>query len=56
MDHPMVAGPSNHGTAPDTTVMAMAGSMPPAGVYKIWDQFDHQGRILTFLFTIWLTT
>jgi hypothetical protein len=37
---------------PDVSFMAMGDDVPPADVYKLWGQFKHQGRIVTFPFVL----
>jgi hypothetical protein len=41
-------------SGPTIKFMAMDKDLPPAGIYKIWGQFQRQGRVLTFPFVIQL--
>jgi len=44
--------PPGHGSGPDFTFMLE--DVPPDGVYKIWAQFKHEGKIRTFPFIVQL--
>lgn len=39
-------------TGPDLAFMMMGADVPAAGLYKVWMQFKHHGRILTLPFVI----
>lgn len=56
-------GDGNHGghgwhksggskAGPDLMFMLGGGQAPSAGIYKLWGQFKHRGRVLTFPFVI----
>jgi hypothetical protein len=59
MMKPMAVGESmdmskTNMSGPTIKFMAMDKDLPPAGMYKIWGQFQRQGRVLTFPFVIQL--
>lgn len=53
-DHEATTEGGGHGggthVGPDVSFMVMGDDVPAAGVYKLWTQFKHRGRILTFPF------
>lgn len=50
--HPMQ--PLLGGAGPDFPFM-LHGQMPPDGTYKVWGQFKHEGRVVTFPFVFELS-
>lgn len=40
------------GAGPEVMFMMPGEDIPPAGVYKLWGQFKHKGKVLTFPFVI----
>lgn len=53
-------GSSSHGrhvmqaAGPQLSFMAMANDVPPPGLYRLWCQFKHHGRVLTVPMTLTL--
>lgn len=45
-------GTGSQGRGPDLTFMAMGDDVPPAGMYRLWGQFKHRGRVLTVPVTL----
>jgi hypothetical protein len=45
-------GAGAQATGGPLSFMAMAGEVPPAGLYRLWCQFKHRGQVLTAPFTL----
>jgi hypothetical protein len=55
MDHMMMGHQMTMGAAgPKLSFMLMGDEVPPAGVYKVWVQFKHRGRVMTVPYVLTL--
>jgi hypothetical protein len=52
--HPGHPGQPGGGAGPDLVFMMEGHDVPPAGLYKLWGQFKHHDRVLTFPFVFQL--